>query len=130
MINGSIEKIRKSFFNEGFVKVNKVFSKKDINKIFTQIEKIKKSSIKIKNPNMHFTSDNRLNTIHDINKYIKKGPMINLKKDKRILKIVEGILGEKTKVRNIEFFLKPRKTGMRSPFHQDNFIGIFQIKRL
>ena len=49
MINGSIEKIRKSFFNEGFVKVNKVFSqKKDINKIFTQIEKIKKSSIKIK----------------------------------------------------------------------------------
>ena len=82
MINGSIEKIRKSFFNEGFVKVNKVFSKKDINKIFTQIEKIKKSSIKIKNPNMHFTSDNRLNTIHDINKYIKKGPMINLKKIK------------------------------------------------
>ena len=31
---------------------------------------------------MHFTSDNRLNTIHDINKYIKKGPMINLSKDK------------------------------------------------
>ena len=71
---------------------------------------------------MHFMSDNRLNTIHDINKYIKKGPMINVKKDKRILKIVEKfILGEKTKVRNIEFFLKPRKTGMRSPFHQDNF---------
>ena len=31
---------------------------------------------------MHFTSDNRLNTIHDINKYIKKGPMINLAKIK------------------------------------------------
>ena len=113
------------------LRLTKFSQKKDINKIFTQIEKIKKSSIKIKNPNMHFTSDNRLNTIHDINKYIKKGPMINLKKDKRILKIVEGILGEKkTKVRNIEFFLKPRKTGMRSPFHQDNFYWNISNKRL
>lgn len=121
MIIESIENIKKNFFKDGFVKVKKVFTKKDIKKIFNQIEKIKKSSIEIKNPNMHFTKDNRLNTIHDINKYIKKGPMINVSKDKRILKIVEGILGEKTKVRNIEFFLKPKKTGMRSPFHQDNF---------
>ena len=48
MINGSIEKIRKSFFNEGFVKVNKVFSKKDINKIFTQIEKLKNLQLKLR----------------------------------------------------------------------------------
>ena len=68
MIIESIENIKKNFFKDGFVKVKKVFTKKDIKKIFNQIEKIKKSSIEIKNPNMHFTKDNRLNTIHDINK--------------------------------------------------------------
>ena len=52
---------------------------------------------------MHFTSDNKLNTVHDINKYVKSGPMINMSKSKKILAIVESILGEKAKVRNIEF---------------------------
>ena len=32
---------------------------------------------------MHFTSDNKLNTVHDINKYVKSGPMINISKSKK-----------------------------------------------
>lgn len=111
----------KNFYDKGFVVAKKVFSKKEIQSIFSQINSIKKKSIKVKNPNMHFTSDNKLNTIHDINKYVKSGPMINLSKSKKMLNIVENILGEKAKVRNIEFFLKPKKSGMASPFHQDNY---------
>ena len=99
----------KNFYDKGFVVAKKVFSKKEIQSIFSQINSIKKKSIKVKNPNMHFTSDNKLNTIHDINKYVKSGPMINLSKSKKMLNIVENILGEKAKVRNIEFFLKPKK---------------------
>ena len=59
---------------------------------------------------MHFTADNKLNTIHDINTYVKSGKMIEISKDKRMTKIIEKILDEKVKVRNIEFFLKPKKT--------------------
>ena len=53
---------------------------------------------------MHFTSDNKLNTIHDINTFMKSGKMIEISKDKKMIKIIEKILGEKVKVRNIEFF--------------------------
>ena len=119
----------KNFYDKGFVVAKKVFSKKEIQSIFSQINSIKKKSIKVKNPNMHFTSDNKLNTIHDINKYVKSGPMINLSKSKKMLNIVENILGEKAKVRNIEFFLKPKKTGMRAPLHQDNYYWNIKNKK-
>ena len=37
-----------------------------------------------------------------------------------LLKYINYIFNSNSKVRNIEFFLKPRKTGLRSAFHQDN----------
>ena len=69
----------------------------------------------------HKTSDGKFNTIHNINKYHKKGFIIDLSKKKKLKKIVQNILKDEAVVRNIEFFLKPKKTGMASPFHQDNF---------
>lgn len=125
----SLDKIKKEFYENGFVHIKKIFLKEEIKQIFQQIDKIKKKSIKIKNPNMHFTADNKLNTIHDINTYVKSGKMIEISKDKRMTKIIEKILDEKVKVRNIEFFLKPKKTGMRSPFHQDNFYWNIKNKK-
>ena len=70
---------------------------------------------------MHKTKDKKFNTIHDINKFVKRGYIISLSKDKRLLKISEKILGGKTTLRNLEFFLKPKKTGKKAPIHQDNF---------
>ena len=78
---------------------------------------------------MHFTSDNKLNTIHDINTYVKSGKMIEISKDKKMIKIIEKILGEKVKVRNIEFFLKPKKLVCVLHFTKIIFIGISKIKR-
>ena len=124
----SLNHIKNNFHKDGFVHIKKLFQKKDIKSIFSQINEIKNKSIQVKNPNMHFTSDKKLNTIHDINTFIKSGPIIKISKDKKLIKIVETILGEKASVRNIEFFLKPKKTGMRSPFHQDNFYWNFSDK--
>jgi len=125
----SLNHIKNNFHKDGFVHIKKLFQKKDIKSIFSQINEIKNKSIQVKNPNMHFTSDKKLNTIHDINTFIKSGPIIKISKDKKLIKIVETILGEKASVRNIEFFLKPKKTGMRSPFHQDNFYWNIENKK-
>ena len=125
----SLEKIRKEFNLNGFVILRKIFSRKAIGKILVEIEKIKLKSIRIKNPHLHYTDDKKINTIHDINKYVKKGPILNFSRKKEIVDILNYILNEKTKVRNIEFFLKPKKTGMKSPFHQDNYYWNFTNKK-
>ena len=124
-----LEKIKKSFYKQGFVVVKDIFDKKKINSILKEIPKIKKKSIKIKNPHLHYTRDKKINTIHDINKYIKKGTVNKISKNKKILSIVNYILGSESKVRNIEFFLKPKKTGLSSPFHQDNYYWNFLDKK-
>ena len=42
----------KNFYDKGFVVAKKFFQKKKIQSIFSQINSIKKKSIKVKNPNM------------------------------------------------------------------------------
>ena len=116
----SLEKIKKEFNLNGFVILRKIFLKNQISRLLVEIEKIKIKSINIKNPHLHYTKDNKINTIHDINHYVKKGLVIDFSKNKKISSIVNYILNGKSRVRNIEFFLKPRKTGLRSAFHQDN----------
>ena len=117
----NLENVKKNFFKEGYVVVKNIFTKKQIKNLLKELKSIKKKSIKVKNENMHFTKDKKLNTIHDINTYIKRGEIINFSKNKRLLQIVDKIFDESSKVRNIEFFLKPKKTGLSAPFHQDNF---------
>ena len=69
----ALSKYKKNFYRDGFVKIENLFNKKEINIILREISKIKKKFKKIKNPNIHYTSDNKINTIHDINKFVKKG---------------------------------------------------------
>ena len=57
-----------------------------------------------------------------MDRYLKKENIISkFAKNKNLKDIVSNILNNKVKVRNIELFLKPKKTGMMSPFHQDNY---------
>ena len=37
------------------------------------------------------------------------------------MSLTNKILNGETKMRNVEYFLKPKKTGMPAPFHQDNY---------
>ena len=69
--------------------MRKIFSRKAIGKILVEIEKIKLKSIRIKNPHLHYTDDKKINTIHDINKYIKKGPVLNSSRKKEIVDILK-----------------------------------------
>ena len=123
-----LKEISKKFHANGFITLRKIFHKKEIKTLISNIEKVKNKSIKVKNPHLHLTKDKKINTIHNINKYVKKGPIVNISKNEKILKIINSILNSKSKVRNIEFFLKPRKTGMSSPFHQDNYYWNFSDK--
>jgi len=125
----SLDKIKKNFELKGFIVLKKIFSKKEISLLLKQIEKVKKKSIKIKNPHLHYTKDKKINTVHNINRYVKSGPILDFSRNRKILKIINYILNSKSKVRNIEFFLKPKKTGLKSPFHQDNYYWNFSNKK-
>lgn len=113
--------VEKNFNQNGFVIIKNLINEKEIDEILDDIENIKNKFSKIKNRNMHLTADGKFNTIHNINKFIKSGKVLSLSRDKRLIKIVQKILGKKIILRNLEFFLKPRKTGFKAPIHQDNF---------
>ena len=113
--------IKKSFFEHGFVVVKNVLSKKKIAEIFIDLEEIKKLALKRSKQFYHLSSNGKFNSIHNINGFRKKGAIIKICKNSKITKIVEKIFDEKVTMRNIEFFLKPKKKGLKAPFHQDNF---------
>lgn len=113
--------IYKAFKTNGFVVIKNVLKKNNINNLMIDLEKVKKKVVKKHNQFFHKTHDNKFNTIHNIQRYHKKGDIIELAKSKKIQNICKTLIGKKTKVRNIEFFLKPKKSGMPSPFHQDNY---------
>jgi len=118
----NLKKIKHNFSQKGFVVVKKIFNKNDINKVLTDLENVKNKVQKTKdNKNFHKTKDGKFNTIHNINIFHKKGDIINITKNPKLKKIVKYLIEDKVKLRNIEFFLKPKKSGMKSPFHQDNF---------
>tara|TARA_B100001250_G_C19687228_1_gene738605 strand:+ start:298 stop:1041 length:744 start_codon:yes stop_codon:yes gene_type:complete len=116
-----LNKYYNNFYTNGYTIVKNVISKNDAIELLDEIEIIKNKVSKKKQQYFHKTKDGRFNTIHNIQHFIKKGKIINLTKNKRLLSVVKKLLSEKSYMRNLEFFLKPKKTGLASPFHQDNF---------
>ena len=102
MLNKNI--IIKDFYEKGFVKISNLFSTKEINKVLKEINFIKEKFNKINNPNLHLTKDNKVNTIHDINKFINSNVLNKVSKNKKLINIVEYILGGQITTRNFEFF--------------------------
>ena len=112
----------KNYNLKGFAVLKKVFSKNEINNILLELETIKRILKKNKDKKFfHKTKNGKINTIHNVQEFYKDNKIKHLIKKKKLLLIIKSILGNTFKVRNIEFFLKPKKTGMPSPFHQDNF---------
>ena len=112
-----------NYFNQnGFVVIKNILKKNQINNLLHEIEKIKQKALNTKNKRyFHLTSDKKINTIHNIQKFYKSKILENLSKNKKIQKFLKLVLSRNLSVRNLEFFLKPKKTGMASPIHQDNF---------
>jgi len=110
------------YYKKGFTIVRNIFSKKEIKNLMKELEKVKIKVEQKKNKQLfHKTKDGKFNTIHNIQIFHKKGLIIDLSKKKKLQILAKTILNDNPVVRNIEFFLKPKKTGMPSPYHQDNF---------
>ena len=114
----------KDFKNNGFVVIKKILNQNEVSFLLEEIELIKKKLKlnKIKNKQYyHLTNDNKINTIHNIQKFYNSKKLFSLLKKQKLSNILNKILSEKICIRNLEFFLKPATTGMASPMHQDNF---------
>ena len=124
-----INLIKKIFEENGYVKINKILKSPEVNKILNEINNIKNKFLNINNPNLHLTKDKKFNTIHDVNKFVHSKILEKFSKNKKLVKIVENILEKKVMVRNVEFFLKPKKTGKKTPVHQDNYYWNIKNKK-
>lgn len=112
----------KNYNSNGFMVIKNVFSQKDIKRILKDLEITKKLLKKTKDRKFfHETKDGKINTIHNVQEFYKSNKIKSLIKKEKLSICIKKILGKSFKIRNIEFFLKPKKTGMPSPFHQDNF---------
>ena len=110
------------FKKNGFVVLKNIIDKEQINNLYKEIEVIKNKAFKTKNNRYyHLTKDKKINTIHNIQKFYKSKLLINLAKNTQIKKFLNNTLSKKISVRNYEFFLKPAKTGLAAPLHQDNY---------
>tara|TARA_Y100000591_G_scaffold333329_1_gene375785 strand:+ start:4374 stop:5141 length:768 start_codon:yes stop_codon:yes gene_type:complete len=113
---------KKKYLENGFVKIPGLVSKKEIFNIQKDIKKISTYLKKRNYKHLHLTDDNKVNTIHNLNKLKLNFYLKSFAKKKKIVSIINKILDTKqSTVRNLEFFLKPKRTGSNAPFHQDNY---------
>ena len=111
-----------NFKTNGFIIVRNILNNQEIKILLNEIENIKKKFKKIENKKyFHLTNDNKFNTIHNIQKFYKSEKLRPIIEKKKLIKILNEILSKNLELRNLEFFLKPKKSGMASPMHQDNF---------
>ena len=107
----------KNYSNDGVIKVNKVFSKKEISLLKKKINLyIKRNSSKLKGKEINYIN-NQVNSIHLFTgKFFK-----TFSNQKKILDLGSFFLKTKPQIKHYEYFAKPKKIGMASPMHQDNF---------
>lgn len=118
----NLSKLKVKYEKNGFIVIRKILNNKQVKIILSELDIIKFKAEKTKNKQFfHKTKDGKINTLHNIQKFYKKGKLIDIANKSSIKKILNYLLDDNTKIRNLEFFLKPKKTGMPSPFHQDNY---------
>ena len=118
----NLNKLKVNYDKNGYIIIRKILKKNQIKTIWSELDIIKLKAEKTKNNQFfHKTKDGKINTLHNIQKFYKKGKLIDIANKRSIKKILNYLLNEKARIRNLEFFLKPKITGMPSPFHQDNY---------
>ena len=118
----NLNKLKVKYNENGFIIIRKILKRNEIKVILSELDIIKLKAEKTKNNQFfHKTKDGKINTLHNIQKFYKKGKLIDIANKGAVKKILSYLLSDKVKIRNLEFFLKPKKTGMPSPFHQDNY---------
>ena len=121
-VKQTINTYKKKYNELGFVKIPGLVSKNEIENIKKDIKVISAYLLKKNYKHLHLTKDNRVNTIHNLNKLKINFYLKSFSKKRKILSVINKILNtKKSTLRNLEFFLKPKKTGASAPFHQDNY---------
>ncbi len=112
-----IKKIVGEYDRNGVIVVKRLFSLNEVNHLKNKINSyIKKNSQNLKGKEINFIK-NKINSIHKFkDPFFKK-----FSSQKKILNIGRNLLDDKPKFRKCEYFAKPKKIGLASPLHQDNF---------
>lgn len=118
------------YYKNGFVIIKNILNEKEIIEYSNELERLSKVLIKkYKSPYVNLTKDKKVNTAHNLNKIFPHSKFIRIGKIKILKKLLEKIFNDKPILRNLEFFAKPGKTGMRAPFHQDNYYWNIKNKK-
>ena len=110
------------FYKSGFVVLENLFNKKKLVLFKKEIDKLSNELIKnYEKPYINLTVDKKLNTAHHINKIFPNTELMKIQNNLFLKKFINKIFKKKMIMKNLEIFAKPAKTGLKAPFHQDNF---------
>lgn len=107
----------KNYRINGVVKIINVFTLNEILLLKKKINLyIKNNRSKLKGKNINFIN-NHVNSIH----LFKDNFFKKFSNQKKIIDLSRFFLKKEPKVRHVEYFAKPKKIGLASPMHQDNY---------
>ena len=120
----NISKHNKAYKSKGFVVIKDLVSKSEAKKLENKTLNFIKNKIKkYSGRDINFV-DNKKNikNLHSFHRLHDFKAVLNFSKTKKITSIVKSLIGSnKLELRASEFFAKPKKIGLNTPPHQDNF---------
>tara|TARA_B100000787_G_scaffold37410_1_gene26353 strand:+ start:89 stop:838 length:750 start_codon:yes stop_codon:yes gene_type:complete len=112
-------KHKSNFVKDGFCLIESFLSPAELKKLSIIVKKfIKYKSSKLTGKNINYADKDKVNTLHDVDKFDSKFKTFALKKKYKDLAKI--FLDEEADLRKCEIFAKPAKTGLAAPMHQDN----------
>lgn len=109
-----------NYSDNGFCIIRNFFKIKEINLINNELNKIEKNIINFKFRKRDINLSNGIiNSMHGLTRYSKF--FKNISKNKNLKKVCFAAIRKYPVFREAEFFAKPPKVGLPSPFHQDNY---------
>lgn len=107
----------RTYQNDGVIRVKNVFSRIEIVKLKRKINSyIKKNASVLKGKEINFIKK-EVNSVHLFKDLFFK----KFSNQEKILTLGNFFLKAKPKIRHYEYFAKPKKIGLSSPMHQDNY---------
>ena len=118
------EQLKKEYDDRGFVVVKNFFSPEEVRRVEDELNRfVETHSQGLKRDEINYSKPGVINSIHrlagyDSNTETYFGTLLNGDKVGNLAAI---FLADKADPRRAEFFGKPAKVGLKSPWHQDNF---------
>ena len=120
----TLAKHNKIYKSKGFVVVKNFVSKKEAKDLENKtLNFIKKRIKKYNGRDINFVDNKKsLRHLHSFHKLHDFKTVLNFSKTKKLTSIANLLIGtKKLELRASEFFAKPKKIGLNTPPHQDNF---------